>query len=108
MYEDKNNNDIERILRRSGRKRRSARVPAAVYAGIAALVLIAAGVIGRGGKKPGDPAQTAQTGAVQAGSQEETTLSPEEQAKAEHAEKTKAGYMCAIPKGAKPIIPPRE
>ena len=58
MYEDKNNNDIERILRRSGRKRRSARVPAAVYAGIAALVLIAAGVIGRGGKKPGDPAQT--------------------------------------------------
>ena len=84
MYEDKNNNDIERILRRSGRKRRSARVPAAVYAGIAALVLIAAGVIGRGGKKPGDPAQTAQTGAVQAGSQEETTLSPEEQARAEH------------------------
>ena len=84
MYEDKNNNDIERILRRSGRKRRSARVPAAVYAGIAALVLIAAGVIGRGGKKPGDPAQTAQTGAVQAGSQEETILSPEEQARAEH------------------------
>ena len=84
MYEDKNNNDIERILRRSGRKRRSARVPAAVYAGIAALVLIAAGVIGRGGKKPGDPAQTAQTGAVQAVSQEETILSPEEQARAEH------------------------
>ena len=54
MYEDKNNNNIERILRRSGRKRRSARVPAAVYAGIAALVLIAAGVIGRGGKKPGE------------------------------------------------------
>ena len=30
-----------------------------------------------------------------------------EQAKKEHAEKTVAGYMCAIPKGAKPTIPPR-
>ncbi|MBR2896644.1 MAG: amidohydrolase [Oscillospiraceae bacterium] len=30
-----------------------------------------------------------------------------EAAKREHAEKTKAGYMCAIPAGAKPNIPPR-
>ena len=87
MYNNKN--EFETIRKDSRRRKRGIAgtgipVQAAAYAGVAAVVLIFAAIFGRGGKKPEDPAAVTQAGTAQSGSQEETTLSPEEQAKAEH------------------------